>query len=93
MNSRDFCYWLQGYFEIDRHSGMGGLEGRQIEVIRKHLDMVFVHEIDPQINSEHDDMGASLDAIHDGKAANIDWNVPDTGPYFKPWPKRPGARC
>lgn len=44
MTSRDFCYWLQGYFEI---SGSGSLSVEQAEVVRRHLALVFVHEIDP----------------------------------------------
>ena len=44
MRSRDFCYWLQGYFELtDSHT----LSNEQIKVIRDHLDLVFAHEIDP----------------------------------------------
>lgn len=52
MTSRDFCYWLQGFFEI-----VGGanplvdtgnsLTTVQIDIIKKHLALVFVHEIDP----------------------------------------------
>jgi len=44
MTSRDFCYWLQGHFEI---SGSTNLTEKQVEVIRNHLNMVFKHEIDP----------------------------------------------
>lgn len=44
MTSRDFCYWLQGYFEL-RDGGV--LNSAQVESISKHLALVFMHEIDP----------------------------------------------
>lgn len=44
MNTIDFCFWLQGYFEI---SGETELSKEQVKVIRNHLDLVFKHEIDP----------------------------------------------
>lgn len=52
MTSRDFCYWLQGYFEIEHPKPhppewMPSLNSDQIEIIRNHLNMVFKHEIDP----------------------------------------------
>jgi len=52
MTSRDFCYWLQGYFEISKAST---LSEEQTQDVRNHLNMVFIHEIDPsfpQINSK-----------------------------------------
>lgn len=50
MTSRDFVYWLQGYFEVTaardgKFSGNIGEE--EIQCIRNHLAMVFKHEIDP----------------------------------------------
>ncbi len=48
MTSRDFCYWLQGYFEIsDVEGNEAGLTEQQEAIIKKHLAMVFAHEIDP----------------------------------------------
>ena len=44
MTSRDFCYWLQGFFEIN---GRAELTADQVACVKKHLDMVFLHEIDP----------------------------------------------
>lgn len=44
MTSRDFCYWLQGYFEI---SGQTTIPPERAELIKRHLAMVFAHEIDP----------------------------------------------
>ena len=58
MKSRDFCYWLQGYFELhgnrpvrpEPHDDMA-LSGYQVEMIRKHLALVFKHDIDPSAGS------------------------------------------
>lgn len=41
MNSRDFCYWLQGYFEI---SHTDELTKEQFDMIKKHLGYVFTQE-------------------------------------------------
>ncbi|HEX4197446.1 MAG TPA: hypothetical protein VHZ26_08390 [Caulobacteraceae bacterium] len=46
MQSRDFCFWLQGFFEL---SGEGdAISAGQAAMIRRHLDMVFAHEIAPR---------------------------------------------
>lgn len=51
MSSRDFVYWLQGFFEI---GDPANLDARQVALIRQHLAMVFIHEIDPQAGTpEH----------------------------------------
>jgi hypothetical protein len=52
MTSREFCYWLQGYFEIKNKGLVGVVESlqlspHQIEIIQNHLALVFKHEIDP----------------------------------------------
>lgn len=44
MKSVEFCYWLQGLFELGKPET---LNAEQTELIKKHLAMVFVHEIDP----------------------------------------------
>ena len=68
MKSRDFCYWLQGYFEIidsDRAEDANTipLTPQKVESIKKHLAMVFKHEIDPSMgDAEHQH---ELTNIHD----------------------------
>lgn len=71
MTSRDFCYWLQGYFEI-AHSGpvkpephnRYNFQDYQIEMIRNHLAMVFKHEIDPSFgDKKHQEI---LQKLHEG---------------------------
>lgn len=53
MKSVEFCYWLQGMFEINPPSV--GLSKEQVSIIKKHLDMVFYHEIDNSYPSEQQD--------------------------------------
>lgn len=62
MTSREFCYWLQGFFEIEGNA-LHDLNPDQVQLVKKHLDMVFVHEIDP---SYPKDQQAGLDAAHTG---------------------------
>jgi len=59
MTSRDFCYWLQGYFEV---SGAKEIGPEETEQIKKHLSLAFVHDIDPS----HGDQAEQdkLNAIH-----------------------------
>lgn len=75
MTSRDFCYWLQGFLEIrnaNEADTEGGLTGNQVQVIEKHLAMVFKHEIDPsfggpakqaELNKMHLDRSGYLDGL------------------------------
>lgn len=63
MNSRDFAYWLQGFFEI---GGVRAITAEEAQVIQNHLNMVFIHEIDPSFPAEQQ---AQLDDAHDGKPA------------------------
>jgi hypothetical protein len=58
MTSRDFCYWLQGAIEL------GSLESMSydtFEILRNHLNMVFIHEIDPSFPAEQQN---ALDRVH-----------------------------
>lgn len=59
MTSRDFCYWLQGAFEITQNRHFGEEE---TATIKRHLALVFKHEIDPSIP----DPTGVLQATHDG---------------------------
>lgn len=64
MTSVEFCYWLQGYFEIHgKASGRraGQLSAKQVENIKKHLAMVFEHEIDLSYPKNQQ---AALNKIH-----------------------------
>ncbi len=61
MQSRDFCYWLQGALELGR---VKELDAEQTDILRKHLNMVFVHEIDPSMGDERHQ--AEVRAAHEG---------------------------
>lgn len=50
MTSRDLVYWLQGYFEILGESKPLTVE--QADCIKRHLAMVFRHEIDPSMGDK-----------------------------------------
>lgn len=50
VTSRDFCYWLQGYFELLPDDGKKGLTQHQTKQIQNHLKLVFRHEIDPSFD-------------------------------------------
>jgi hypothetical protein len=45
MQSRDFCFWLQGFFELG--DATGAITTEQTTTIKRHLDLVFAHEIAP----------------------------------------------
>lgn len=75
MTSRDFCFWLQGFFEIDDANKEGiprerlGLTNTQVDMIKKHLALVFVHEIDPSMGDEkHQEL---LSRIHSPEAMEL----------------------
>lgn len=49
MQTRDFCFWLQGIFEVGKVTTM---DAEQVALVRQHLDLVFQH--DPSITGvEH----------------------------------------
>ena len=61
MTSRDFAYWLQGFFEISGTEALT-MNAEQVTMVRKHLAMVFVHEIDPSMGDKpHQD---KLNSLH-----------------------------
>lgn len=60
MKSTEFCYWLQGLFEIGKPTT---LDAEQVQTIKNHLNMVFVHEIDPSYPKEQQ---AALNEAHAG---------------------------
>lgn len=60
MTSRDFCYWLQGAFEL--FNPEEGLTSKQLDVVKNHLNLVFRHEIDPSMGDEQHQ--ESLNMLH-----------------------------
>lgn len=63
MNAVDFCFWLQGYFEI---SGNSEINKEQSKIIQDHLALVFIHEIDPLRESQTSATKAELNSSHSG---------------------------
>ena len=64
MTSKDFCYWLQGFFELSKTDEP--LTPEQVRTIKNHLKLVFLHEIDPSY-SDDPTVQAIFQNIHDGK--------------------------
>lgn len=62
MKSRDFCFWLQGYFEVAKPKTV---TTEELDMIKRHLNLVFKHEIDPSMP----DKTGELQAVHDGAPA------------------------
>jgi uncharacterized protein YfkK (UPF0435 family) len=59
MTSRDFAYWLQGYFELTNPIE---INEKETELIKRHLNLVFKHEIDPSMGDEKHQ--SELNKIH-----------------------------
>ena len=63
MNSIDFCFWLQGYFEL---ASPELLAEKQLSCVKSHLNLVFKHEIDPLRDSVSTLSPVELSNIHNG---------------------------
>ncbi len=71
MKSVEFCYWLQGFFEIGGKKTALSVE--QVQIIKNHLNLVFKHEIDPSYGGDQKE----LQEIHDGKEAGKSLGAPE----------------
>lgn len=60
MSSVQFCFWLQGFFELANPREM---TPAQVEMVKKHLSLVFIHEIDPSFPVEQQEQ---LNNVHTG---------------------------
>lgn len=73
MRSRDFCFWLQGWLEICGAASDPDMPGAaevrisqsQLDCIRRHLALVFRHEIDPSMGDQATQQ--ALNEIHHPK--------------------------
>lgn len=86
MTSRDFAFWLQGFFELSGDTGQG-LTPAQADTVKRHLALVFKHEIDPSMGTPAHQ--ADLNEIH---SALQDAGVPLADAPAKPepaWSKPP----
>jgi hypothetical protein len=73
VTSVQFCFWLQGFFELQHKAGGAPMDltigAAQTRCIEQHLALVFKHEIDPsQGTPEHQ---AELNAIHSPPAPPV----------------------
>lgn len=76
MTSREFVYWLQGYFEL---SGSTSLTIEQAQCIKRHLAMVFAHEIDPSAGTA--EQQEKLNEVHGPGAQTIGGDGPGGTKY------------
>jgi len=91
MKAHEFCYWLQGFFEIYDAAceGAPALNCEQAALVQKHLALVFKHEIDAKYgDNKHQ---AELNEIHEGTGGIADTeavynppNPPSSGPSGGP---------
>jgi hypothetical protein len=63
MKSNEFAYWLQGFFEL---SNTNTLDEKQVQMIKNHLKLVFLYDIDPSY-SDDKTVQTIFQNIHDGK--------------------------
>lgn len=64
MRSDQFVYWLQGFFELQGTNE--ALTPEQVQIIKNHLKLVFLYEIDPSY-SDNKVVQQIFQNIHDGK--------------------------
>ena len=64
MKPENFCYWLQGKFELDSSDI---LTPEQVRIIKAHLNLVFFHAIDPETLKDSSEIDKiEYQKIHDG---------------------------
>jgi hypothetical protein len=61
MTAAEFCFWLQGVFEV---ADVKALDERQTDLVRKHLALAFLHDIDQRPSVEEQ---AKLNKVHTGR--------------------------
>ena len=68
MKPDQFCYWMQGFFEISEVQNEEiTLTPEQVKMIRAHLNLVFFHAIDPETLKDKTDIEKlKYQKIHDG---------------------------
>jgi hypothetical protein len=75
MTSRDFCYWLQGFFEV---GSPVAITPYQTAMIKAHLAMVFRHEIDPSFGNP--DYVEELRKVHEDRPTEETFCTPAPTP-------------
>ena len=75
MKASEFCYWLQGVFEVAK---LEELDKEQTQIIKNHLGLVFVCELDKIEEVETGLDASSLNDIH-----NATNNSPDNETRYR----------
>lgn len=74
MTPENFCYWVQGYFEI---GNIQSLDSAQVLVVKDHLALVF-KKVTPQYPSLDKETASDVPKVYycDNKRAqqNAEWN-------------------
>jgi hypothetical protein len=65
MKATEFCYWLQGMFEL---ASPTTLDAEQTDLIKRHLAMAFLHDIDKRVPEAEQ---KPLNHLHHGGAGNV----------------------
>lgn len=65
MKARDFCYWLMGALEV---GDLKTMNEAQVSEVKNHLNMVFIHDIDPSFPPEEKE---ALDNAHKGGSVTL----------------------
>lgn len=60
MKAVEFCYWLQGFIEV---ANPKNVNDEQFDMIKRHLNLVFIHDIDPSYPEEQQE---KLNEVHNG---------------------------
>jgi hypothetical protein len=57
MNSTEFCYWLQGWFELNKTiDHRDGASKETLDVIEQHLQLVFDKVTETKTNNSINDI-------------------------------------
>lgn len=60
MNHLNFCYWLQGYFEL---TPKNGLNAQQIKIIKEHLNLTLIEKKPVSTDVTRIKLPAAIDLI------------------------------
>ncbi len=66
MTPRDFAYFMQSYFELVNPTS---IDAETTKKIKAHLNLVFIHTIDPEEEKSSGLSNETINAIHNGTAA------------------------
>lgn len=81
MTTTNFCYWLQGFFELNASSAISLEQG---EMIKEHLNMVFIHDIDPKMGDASHQL--KLNEAHAGVKPQLHELIPEADVVYSDVP-------